>query len=132
MKELFKDKSLQSAFEKTVEQYEKFRSVVAKQIDCSDHSQIITHMTELTGIMAVGVTCKAQFQFLTEKLSFQKAMNLNNDDMSATEKKVIIAYEIGDCSFYNNLCEMLIKEAHYKQDMLRSALSFIKQEINMI
>lgn len=132
MKEVFKDKSLQSAFEKTVEQYEKFRSVVAKQIDCSDHSQIITHMTELTGIMAVGVTCKAQFQFLTEKLSFQKAMNLNNDDMSATEKKVIIAYEIGDCSFYNNLCEMLIKEAHYKQDMLRSALSFIKQEINMI
>lgn len=132
MKEVFKDKSLQSAFEKTIDQYEKFRQVVARQIDCSDHSEIIAHMTELTGIMAVGVTCKAQFQFLTEKLSFQKAMNLNNDDMSATEKKVIIAYEIGDCSFYNNLCEMLIKEAHYKQDMLRSALSFIKQEINMI
>lgn len=132
MKEVFKDKALQAAFEKTVEQYEKFRQVVAKQIDCSDHSQIISHMTELTGVMAIGVTCKAQFQFLTEKLSFQKAMNLNNDNMSATEKKVIIAYEIGDCSFYNALCEMLIKEAHYKQDMLRSALSFIKQEINLI
>ena len=132
MKEVFKDKALQAAFEKTVEQYEKFRQVVAKQIDCSDHSQIISHMTELTGDMAIGVTSKAQFQFLTEKLSFQKAMNLNNDNMSATEKKVIIAYEIGDCSFYNALCEMLIKEAHYKQDMLRSALSFIKQEINLI
>lgn len=132
MKEVFKDSSLQSAFEKTVEQYEKFRQVVAKEVDCANHASIISHMTELTSIMPVGVMCKAKFQFLTEKLSFQKAMNLNNDDMSATEKKVIIAYEIGDCSFYNNLCEMLIKEAHYKQDMLRSALSFIKQEINLI
>lgn len=132
MKEVFKDKALQAALEKTVEQYEKFRQVVAKQIDCSDHSQIISHMTELTGVMAIGVTCKAQFQFLTEKLSFQKAMNLNNDNMSATEKKVIIAYEIGDCSFYNALCEMLIKEAHYKMDLLRSALSYSKQEMNLL
>lgn len=132
MKEVFKDSALQSAFERAVEDYEKFRLIVSKEINCSDHTQIIAHMTELTGIMPIGVTCKAKFQFLTEKLSFQKAMNLNNDNMSATEKKVIIAYEIGDCSFYNALCEMLIKEAHYKQDMLRSALSFIKQEINLI
>lgn len=132
MKEVFKDSALQTAFEKTVGQYEKFRQVVSKEVDCSDHSQIIAHMTELTGVMSIGIMCKAKFQFLTEKLSFQKAMNLNNDNMSATEKKVIIAYEIGDCSFYNALCEMLIKEAHYKQDMLRSALSFIKQEINIV
>jgi hypothetical protein len=132
MKEVFKDKPLQTAFEKTIEQYETFRQVVAKQIDCSDPAQIIAHMTELTGIMSVGVTCKAQFQFLTEKLSFQKAMNLNNNDMSATEKKVIIAYEIGDCSFYNALCEMLIKEAHYKMEMMRSALSYSKQEMGML
>lgn len=132
MKEVFKDSSLQNAFEKTVEDYEKFRAIISKQIDCSDHSQIIEHMSELTGIMYIGITCKAKFQFLTEKLSFQKSMNLNNENMSATEKKVIIAYEIGDCSFYNSICEMLIKEAHYKQDMLRSALSFIKQEINTI
>jgi hypothetical protein len=132
MKEVFKDKALQTAFEKTIEQYEKFRQVVSKQIDCADASQIIAHMTELTGIMSVGVTCKAQFQFLTEKLSFQKAMNLNGDDMSATEKKVIIAYEIGDCSFYNSICEMLIKEAHYKMEMLRSALSYSKQEMVML
>jgi len=132
MKQVFKEDSLQQAFERTVSQYEEFRKVVGKQIDCSDHAQIIGHMSDLTGVMAIGVTCKAQFQFLTEKLSFQKMMNLNNDDMGATEKKIVIAYEIGDCSFYNHLCEMLIKESHYKMEMLRSALSFAKQEMTML
>jgi hypothetical protein len=132
MKQVFKEDSLQLAFERTVMQYEDFRKVVGKPIDCSSHVQIIAHMSDLTGVMATGVTCKAQFQFLTEKLSFQKMMNLNNDDMGATEKKIVIAYEIGDCSFYNHLCEMLIKEAHYKMEMLRSALSFAKQEMTML
>lgn len=132
MKEVFKEKSLQEAFESTVSAYDKFREIVSKQIDCSNPHLIVEHMTELSGIMGTGVTCKAKFQFLTEKLAFQKAMNLNNDDLGATEKKIIIAYEIGDCSFYNNLCEMMIKEAHYKIEMLRSALSMAKQEMNLI
>jgi hypothetical protein len=89
-------------------------------------------MTELTGVMAIGATCKAKFQFLTEKLSFTKSMDLNNSNMGATEKKIVIAYEIGDCSFYNNLAELVIKEAHYKIEILRSALSLAKQEMNML
>jgi hypothetical protein len=132
MKEVFKDSSLQSAFEKSVDMHEKFRKVVAKKVDCSNAPDIITHMSELTEVMALGVMAKAQFQFLTEKLSFEKCMDLNNNDMGATEKKIVIAYEIGDCSFYNSLSELLIKEAHYKQDMLRSALSFAKSEMAMI
>ena len=132
MKEVFTDKALQDAFEKSVAMHETFRKIVSKKVDCSNHPDIINHMTELTEVMGIGVTAKAQFQFLTEKLSFQKCMNLNNQDMGATEKKIVIAYEIGDCSFYNALCEMLIKEAHYKMELLRSALSFIKQEITMI
>ncbi len=132
MKQVFKEQGLQDAFEKTVSQYESFRKVISKQVDCAETAQVVNHMTEITGVMHIGVTCKAQFQFLTEKLSFQKMMNLNNDDMGATEKKIVIAYEIGDCSFYNNLCEMLIKEAHYKMDILRSALSFAKQEMVML
>lgn len=132
MKQVFKDDSLQQAFERTVSQYETYRKVVGKQIDCSDHAQIINHMSELTGVMAIGITCRAQFQFLTEKLSFSKMINLNNEDMGAMEKKIVVAYEIGDCSFYNNLCEMLIKESHYKMEMLRSALSFVKQEMTML
>ena len=132
MKQVFQDASLQSAFEKSVELHEIFRKIVAKKVDCANPQEVVAHMTELSGVMATGVTAKAQFQFLTEKLSFEKCMNLNNNDMGATEKKIVIAYEIGDCSFYNNLCEMLIKEAHYKQDMLRSALSFAKSEMAMI
>ena len=132
MKELFKDAALQKAFESTLELYEQFRVVISKQVDCSNPSEIVAHMTELTGVMAIGATCKAKFQFLTEKLSFQKAMNLNNNDMGATEKKIVIAYEIGDCSFYNVVCELLIKEAHYKIEILRSALSLAKQEMNML
>ncbi len=132
MKEVFKDAALQKAFESTLELYEQFRVVIAKQVDCSNPSEIVAHMTELTGVMAIGATCKAKFQFLTEKLSFQKAMNLNNADMGATEKKIVIAYEIGDCSFYNVVCELLIKEAHYKIEILRSALSLAKQEMNML
>lgn len=132
MKQVFTDQSLQLAFERTVEQYEMFRKVVNQKVDCSDAPSIVKHMSDLTGVMVIGVTCKAQFQFLTEKLSFQKMMNLNNDDMGATEKKIVIAYEIGDCSFYNNICEMVIKESHYKMELLRSSLSFAKQEMNMM
>lgn len=132
MKEVFTDPALQRAFEQTLEQYEKFRAVVAKQVDCSSPAEIINQMTELTGVMAIGATCKAKFQFLTEKLSFIKAMDLNNTNMGATEKKIVIAYEIGDCSFYNNLAELVIKEAHYKIEILRSSLSLAKQEMNMI
>lgn len=132
MKQVFNEQALQDAFENAVSQYETFRKVISKEIDCSDSSSIVNHMTELTGVMHIGVSCKAKFQYLTENLSFRKMLNLNNDDMGATEKKIVIAYEIGDCSFYNNLCEMLIKEAHYKMEMLRSALSFVKQEMTMI
>jgi len=132
MKQVFTDHSLQLAFERTVEQYEIFRKIVTQKVDCSDAPSIVRHMSDLTSVMVIGVICKAQFQFLTEKLSFQKMMNLNNDDMGATEKKIVIAYEIGDCSFYNNICEMVIKESHYKMELLRSSLSFAKQEMNML
>jgi hypothetical protein len=132
MRQVFTDQALQSAFEKTVQQYELFRVVVAKKVDCSNPAEVVQNMTELTEVMAIGVTCKAQFQDLTDKLSFQTCMNLNDSQMGATEKKIVIAYEIGDCSFYNNVCEMLLKEAHYRQDLLRSSLSFIKQEMNIL
>jgi hypothetical protein len=132
MKQVFSEKGLQDAFEKSVQMHEDFRKVVSKRVDCANPSEVVQHMSELTEVMVKGITAKAQFQFLTEKLSFQKAMNLNNEDMGVTEKKIIIAYEIGDCSFYNTLSELLIKEAHYKMDMLRSALSFSKSEMAMI
>lgn len=131
-KQVFSDPSLQSAFEKSVDLYEAYRSIVAKKIDCSDPRAIVEHLSEITSIMGTGVTAKAQFQFLTEKLSFSKLIVLNNDDRSATEKKMLIAYEIGDCSYYNNIMELLIKECHYKIEILRSSLSYSKSELNLI
>ena len=132
MKQVFTDEALQNVFEQTKKDYEEYRKIVAKQVDCANPVEIVNHMTELASVLALGVTCKAKFQFLTEKLSFQKCMNLNNEDMGATERKIIIAYEIGDCSFYNGLCEMLIRECHYKIEMLRSALSYNKQEMQSL
>jgi thioredoxin-related protein len=131
-KQVFTDKSLQSAFEKSIEMYETYRSIVGKKIDCSDPRAIVEHLSEITSVMYLGITAKAQFQYLTEKLSFSKLITLNNDDRSATEKKMLIAYEIGDCSFYNNITELLIKECHYKIEILRSALSYSKSELNLI
>ena len=63
MRQVFTDHALQTAFEKTVQQYELFRVVVAKKVDCSNPAEVVQNMTELTEVMAIGVTCKAQFQY---------------------------------------------------------------------
>ncbi len=89
MKQVFTDKSLQDAFEKSVNLHEDFRKVVSKKVDCANPAEVVNHMSELTEVMSKGVVAKAQFQFLTEKLSFQKCMNLNNQEMGATEKKIL-------------------------------------------
>jgi len=57
MRQVFTDQALQSAFEKTVQQYELFRVVVAKKVDCSNPAEVVQNMTELTEVMAIGVTC---------------------------------------------------------------------------
>ena len=52
-------------------------------------------------------------------------------DRNATEKKHILSSEIGDVSFYDTFIDVLIREAHYQIDILRSALSFIKAETKL-
>ena len=132
MKQVFKEGSdEQKDFEKCVQMYDSFQKIISKQIDCSNPTEIIKHLTEITGILGMGASCKAKLDILTDKLSMKKMMNIKSEDMSATEKKVVLAYEIGDCSFYNVVMELLIKEAHYKCDLLRSALSFAKKELEL-
>ena len=46
------------------------------------------------------------------------------------QKKAQLSAEIGDLSFWDNVCELLIKEMHYQIDILRSALSYHKSEMN--
>jgi hypothetical protein len=111
--------------------YAKFQDSVSKQIDCSDPNAIVEHMTELTAMLGMGALCKATLEYLTDKLSVKALMNLKDEEGSANERKVMLAFAIGDCSFYNNVMELLIKEAHYKTEILRSALSYCKSELNL-
>lgn len=111
--------------------YAKFQDSVSKQIDCSDPNAIVEHMTELTAMLGMGAVCKATLEYLTDKLSVKALMNLKDEEGNANERKVMLAFAIGDCSFYNNVMELLIKEAHYKTEILRSALSYCKSELNL-
>lgn len=111
--------------------YAKFQDCVSKQIDCSNPTEIIEHLTELTSMLGMGAVCKATLEYLTDKLSVKALMNLKDEEGSANEKKVMLSFAVGDCSFYNNVMELLIKEAHYKTEILRSSLSYCKSELNL-
>jgi hypothetical protein len=109
--------------------YDKFQKSVSKQIDCSNPQEIVVHLTELSSMLAMGAVCKATLEYLTDKLATKALMNLKDEEGSANERKVMLAFAIGDCSFYNNVMELLIKEAHYKVEILRTSLSYCKSEL---
>jgi hypothetical protein len=52
------------------------------------------------------------------------------EQKGALERKAILNSEVGDVSFWDNVSELLIKEMHYQVDILRSALSYSKSEMN--
>ena len=109
--------------------YAKFQESVAKQVDCSNPTAIVEHLTELTAMLSMGAVCKATLEYLTDKLSVKALINLKDEEGSANERKVMLSFAIGDCSFYNNVMELLIKEAHYKIEILRTSLSYCKSEL---
>jgi hypothetical protein len=121
----------ENQFNSCKDMYSKFQTCVSKQIDCSDPNAIVEHMTEITAMLGMGAVCKATLEYLTDKLSVKALMNLKDEEGSANERKVMLAFAVGDCSFYNNVMELLIKEAHYKTEILRSALSYCKSELNL-
>lgn len=121
----------ESQFNTCKDMYDQFQKCVSRQIDCTDPNLIVEHMTELTSMLAMGAVCKATLEYLTDKLCVKALMNLKDEEGSANERKVMLAFAIGDCSFYNNVMELLIKEAHYKTEILRSALSYCKSELNL-
>jgi hypothetical protein len=121
----------ETQFNHCKEMYKTFQSCISKQIDCSNPQEIITHITELTSILGMGAVCKGTLEYLTDKLSVKALMNLRDSEGSANERKVMLSFAIGDCSFYNNVMELLIKEAHYKCELLRSSLSYCKNELSL-
>lgn len=119
----------ENLFNDSKQQYAQVQAIVSKQIDCSNPTEIVNHLSEITGIMGSAAYCKAQLEYLTDKLSTKAMMNLKDEDGSANEKKVMLAFAIGDCSFYNHVMELLIKELHYKIEILRTSLSYCKSEL---
>jgi hypothetical protein len=109
--------------------YDKFQQSVSKQIDCSSPQEIVAHLTEISSMLAMGAVCKATLEYLTDRLSTKALMNLRDEEGSANERKVMLAFAIGDCSFYNQVMELLIKELHYKIEILRTSLSYCKSEL---
>lgn len=109
--------------------YGTVQQVVGRKIDCSNPQEIVNHLSEITSIQGLAAYTKAQLEYLSDKLSMKAMMNLKDEEGSANEKKVMLAFAIGDCLFYNNVMELLIKEMHYKCEILRTSLSYCKSEL---
>ena len=67
--------------------------------------------------------------YLTDKYTARKLSILDMESKGAMEKKAILNSEVGDVSFWNEVCELNIKELHYQVEILRSALSYSKSEM---
>ena len=117
----------QREFERCISMYENYRSLLSKNVDCTNPQEILQHFTDLSGALAIGVLCKAKLQELTDKLSVKYMMSLNSENLSEADKKVKLAFSIGDCSFYNVAMEMLIKSSYAKIEMLKYSLQFSKK-----
>ena len=131
MKKTFQEEALQLKFEETKALIENFRKVVAVETNLSDVSLVVGKLNLLHDNLHIAAQSKAQISFLLEKHIVKKLAITDTMDRNATEKKYILSSEIGDVSFYDTFIDVLIREAHYQIDILRSALSFIKAETKL-
>ena len=111
--------------------YAAIQAVVSKRIDCSNPQEIVNHLSEITAVQGMAAYTKAQLEYLTDRLSMKAMMNIKDEEGSANERKVMLAFAVGDCSFYNQVIELLIKELHYKVEILRTSLSYCKSELTL-
>jgi|APCry1669189768_1035252.scaffolds.fasta_scaffold01032_8 glutamine synthetase type III len=129
MKVVFKEPELQSRFEKAVDMHESFRKAVSVEVNLSDATSILSSIETLINSLSTGATAKAMFDYLLAKNMAQKVIGIKDETLGANEKKALLTAEVGDIMFYDKLSEYLIREAHYKLDSLRSALSYLKSEV---
>lgn len=111
--------------------YATIQAIVSKRIDCSNPQEIVNHLSEITAVQGMAAYTKAQLEYLTDRLSMKAMMNIKDEEGSANERKVMLAFAVGDCSFYNQVIELLIKELHYKVEILRTSLSYCKSELTL-
>lgn len=129
---IFEDKELQARFDKAKEMYEEYRSVVSKKVDFTIPSEILNQLGALNNVAHIGAECEAMFEYLNDKHAMKKLAVLDMDARGSAEKKIILNNEIGSTNFWLTLTRLLIKESHYNSDRLRSALSYLKQEMSSL
>ena len=129
MKKVFDDPAMQERFEKALALYETVRLVISAKVDMSNPQEVINQLSAIQSVQASASQAKAMFTYLTDKFTARKLSLLDMESKGAMEKKAILNSEVGDVSFWNEVCELNIKELHYQVEILRSALSYLKSEM---
>lgn len=129
---IFEEQELEDRFSKAKDMLETFRQKMSKKVDFNNPQDILNQLGELNNVAYLGAECEAMFEFLNDKHAMKKLKVLDMDTRGAAEKKVILSSEIGSTNFYLTMIRLLMKEAHYSSDRLRSALSYLKTEMNTL
>lgn len=130
MKKLFDDPAMQERFEKALAMYETVRLVISTKVDMSNPQEVINQLSAIQCVQSTAAQAKAMFTYLTDKFTARKLSVLDMESKGAMEKKAILNSEVGDVSFWNEVCELNIKQMSYQVEILRSALSYAKSEMN--
>lgn len=128
MEKLFKEPELQKKFEDTKVMMESVKKAAAMNVDLTDPISVLAKLNAIVDIQYLAAEARARFQYLLDKHTVSKIQIVDDYQGNATEKKAILAAEIAGISFYDTWCEYLLKEVHYQCDILRTALSYSKQE----
>lgn len=129
---IFDEEELERRFEKAKDMLEKYRQVISKKVNFTDPQSVLNQLEELNNVSYLGAECEAMFEFLNDKNAMKKLSVLDMDSRGAAEKKIILNNEIGSTNFYLTFTRLLVKECHYSSDRLRSALSFLKNELKTL
>jgi len=129
MKKVFDDPAMQERFEKALAMYETVRLVISTKVDMSNPQEVINQLSAIQGVQSTASQAKAMFTYLTDKFTARKLSVLDMESKGAMEKKAILNSEVGDVSFWNEVCELNIKQMSYQVEILRSALSYAKSEM---
>ena len=128
MEKLFKEVELQKKFDDTKVLFEQVRLAVSSKVDLTNPMSVLEKLNLIADIQGTAAECKARFQFLLEKHTLSKLAITDNYNGSAAEKKAILNAEVAGVSFYDTWSELVIKEMHYRIEILRTSLSYLKSE----
>ena len=128
----FDDDALEQKFDEAKKMHSEYQKVISTKVDMSNPHEVLNQLSALNNVAALGARCEAMMEFLNDKLAMKKLSVLDMDARGAAEKKIILNNEIGSTNFYLTLIRLLIKEAHYSSDRLRTALSYLKQELRTL